>query len=470
MSSTVFKAGAAMVDITPPLGGSLAGYMDDRRSQYVHDPLHVRCLVLDNGQTQLAFAVSDLVAIGGQQVAQAKHLIHGYTSIPLTNIMISATHSHTAATPAVLFQSDPDPVYLEWLVLRIADGVRCAAANLRPARVGSGIGREPGMVFNRRYHMKPGTVPPNSFGEKVDRVLMNPGAGNPNVVRPAGPVDPEVGVLAVQHVDGEPLAMLGNYALHYVGGNPGTDISADYFAAFSDEMGGLLGAPCSETLTGRPRFVGMMTNGCAGDINNIDVFAPAKPAAPYEQMRRVGKVVAAEAFKTWQTIAYQDWVPLAAREATLELRVRMPSGADVDRAKKILAGSGPELKGLEQIYARETVLLAEWPETRKTVVQAMRIGDLAIVTFPGEAFVELGLAVKKQSPFAGTLCVELANDYAGYIPTAEAFELGGYETWRARSSFLEKEAAAKMIARNRELLAELHSEATSQPTSGPSRR
>jgi len=165
--------------------------------------------------------------------------------------------------------------------------------------------------------------------------------------------------------------------------------------------------------------------------------------------------VASSAFRAWQLIGYHDWVPLAAKEATLELGVRKPDADEVKRARAILAEAGSPLKTLPQIYARETVLLNDWPDTVTTVVQAMRIGDAGIVTFPGEAFVELGLETKKKSPFETTLCIELANDYAGYIPTARAHELGGYETWRARSAFLEKDAADKLVATAVQLLTDL---------------
>src|SRR5438045_638841 len=149
--STAFRAGAAVIDITPPLGSSLAGYFQDRHAELIHDPLHARCLVFESGETKVGIAICDLVAIGNDQVSAARHLIHGHTGIPLHNILIAATHTHTGATPVPIFQSDPDPRYLDWLVTRIADGVRCAAKNLLPARVGWASGDEPSLVFDRRY-------------------------------------------------------------------------------------------------------------------------------------------------------------------------------------------------------------------------------------------------------------------------------------------------------------------------------
>lgn len=457
MEKQVFRAGAAVIDITPHLGGSIVGYMNDRRSKRIHDPLQVRCLVLDDGQQQVAFVVCDLIAIAGAQVSAARHLIHSHTGIPLHHTLICGTHTHSGATSVSVFQSDPDPRYLEWVVTRIAEGVRNAAANLQPARVGWGSAREPALVFNRRFHMKPGTVPPNPFGG-VDAVQMNPGVLNPNIIRPAGPIDPELSLLAAQTTSGEPLALLGSYALHYVGNNPGDDISADYFAIWAREVARGLGQCCpGEAPTAdRPPFVAMLANGCSGDINNIDVSHPMEQAYPYEHMGKVARTLAGAAVKAWKTIEFRDAARLDVREAMVKLHVRKPSSADLDRARGILSAAKPELKSLAEIYARETVLLAERPDRVEVPVQAIRVGDLGIVTFPGEAFVELGLEVKKTSPFAGTMMIELANDYAGYIPTRAAFELGGYETWRAQSSFLEPGAAEVVVAAALRLLGELH--------------
>ena len=146
---------------------------------------------------------------------------------------------------------------------------------------------------------------------------------------------------------------------------------------------------------------------------------------------------------------FQDSIELRASEEELELGVRLPGAADLAQARAILASApkGEQYQDIRQIYARETVILSEsYRKTVTTLVQAMRVGSLAIATFPGEAFVEMGLEVKTKSPFQPTMMIELANDYRGYIPTPEAFEMGGYETWRAKSSYLEKQAAPKLVA------------------------
>jgi hypothetical protein len=211
-------AGAAAVNITPTLGAAIAGNMTYAPASEVHDQLHVKSLVLDNGRTRIAFAVVDSCMVPGDVIARAKRLIQDHTGIPAANVLVSATHTHSAPAATHLFQSEPDPKYVDWLTGRIADSVRLAVQRLEPARIGWGIGREERFLFCRRYFMKPGTIPPNPFGKTNGRVQMNPPAGSPNIVKPEGPIDPDVGVIAIESLQGRPVSVIGNYALHYVGG------------------------------------------------------------------------------------------------------------------------------------------------------------------------------------------------------------------------------------------------------------
>ena len=159
----LFRAGAATSNITPPLGTSINGGMVDRRATHVHDELHARCLVLDDGTTKLAFAIVDSCMVPVDVIDAAKKIVAERTGIPATHVLVSATHTHEAPTAAAVFQSDPDPAYLAFLSTRIADGIQRAANNLEPARIGWGVAEEPNHVFNRRWKLKPGTMPANSL-------------------------------------------------------------------------------------------------------------------------------------------------------------------------------------------------------------------------------------------------------------------------------------------------------------------
>jgi hypothetical protein len=436
----VLRAGAFAADITPvKFPVSVNGGMQDRKATAAHDRLHARCLVLDDGSTRLAFAVCDSCMIPREIIDETRALASRATGIREDHILISATHTHTAPTLRGAFQSDPDPDYVKYLPKQIAKGIERAAANLAPAQVGWGVAREPGEVFNRRWLMKPGAVLTDPFGGKTDKVKMNPGYLHPDLLKPAGPTDPEVSVLSVRTPEGRPVALLANYSLHYVGGVPA--LSADYFGAFAERIGQLLGAD-----KGAPVFVGILSNGTSGDINNINFAGAAPPPRKeYEQARAVADRVARAALEAYKGIEHRAWVSLAAAEKDLSLGVRRPSEAEVTRAREILAAAKDRvLRTLPEVYARETVLMAKYPPKVPVRLQALRVGELGIAAIPCEVFVEIGLEIKKRSPLRPTFTIELANGYNGYLPTPEQHALGGYETWRARSSYLEVNASRRI--------------------------
>ncbi|MCS7166095.1 MAG: hypothetical protein RMI91_08220 [Gemmatales bacterium] len=436
------QAGAFAIDITPTkFPVSVNGSMIDRQVSEVHDPLYARCLVLDDGKTIVGLVIVDSCMIPRDLCDRAKDLIQKKTGIPTTSVLIAATHTHSAVTLTGVFQSEPVEWYREFLVQRIAEGVEQAYRQCESAKIAWGVGRDPTQVFNRRWFMKPGTIEPNPFGQ-IDQVRMNPGFQHPGLVKPAGPTDPEIGFLSVQAKDGRPIAFLANYALHYVGGVPG--LSADYFGAFAERIKQLLGA---EQV--KPPFVGILSNGASGDVNNVNFAGPAPgKRQPYEQCRLVADSVARNVFAAYQEVAakHRDDVSLAVAERDIELGVRRPSEADLARAREILAvAKGPVLRTLPEIYARETVLLAKYPPTVQVKLQAIRVGEFGIAAIPCEVFCEIGLEIKAKSPIKPVIIIELANGYHGYLPTPRQHEWGGYETWRARSSYLEVRASEKIV-------------------------
>jgi hypothetical protein len=451
----VFRAGAAASNVTPPLGVSLSGSMRDRTATHVRDELHARCLVLDDGAARIALVLVDNCLIPRHVFDAAKGLIEKETGIPADHILIASTHSHTTPTATPIFQSEPNTDYLPFLERRIADGVRRALNNLAPARIAWGSGDLPGEVFNRRWYMTPEDMPENPFGSRDDKVKMNPPRASEALIRPAGPIDPEISFIAVESKEGRPIALLANYSLHYVGGFSGSEVSADYFGVFANRIQELLDADRLE-----PPFVGMMSNGTSGDINNINFRERGESKAPGEQMKHVAYAAADVVKAAYADLEWRDWVALDAAAKELQLGVRLPSEEDVARAREIVAAAeGPIMKSLEEIYARETVLLSEYPEQVSLVVQALRIGDLSIAAIPCEVFAETGLEIKAKSPFDDAFTVELANGYNGYLPTPEQHKLGGYETWRARSSYLEPAASETITAAVLELFEDVYPEA-----------
>ena len=445
------RAGAYSIDITPqnyPV--PLVGSMTPKFATSAHDPLHARCLVLNNGETTIAFAIVDSCLIPREIWDAAKKLASAKTGIPASQILGAATHTHTAVCVSPAFQSEPDEAYQEFLKGRISQGIVEAHARLEPARIGWAIGINPLQVFNRRWFMEKGYTLEDPLGNGTDKVRMNPPAGESSLVTPAGPTDPEVSVLAVQSIPGQPIALLANYSLHYVGGLPPDTLSADYFGEFAKQIGAMIGV---EEDSG---FVGMMSNGTSGDINNINFFEPRIRKPPFEQIKLVANAVARSAKSAYDRIKFLDWVPLEMREREIELGVRLPRQEEVKQAREKLAavGDGP-YQDRSLIYANETVKLSHYPETVKVKLQALRIGTLGIAATPTETFVETGLFIKKASPLRPTFTIELANGYNGYLPTLEQHSLGGYETWRARSSYLAVTAEPKVRRTLLEMLKEV---------------
>ncbi|HWB09415.1 MAG TPA: neutral/alkaline non-lysosomal ceramidase N-terminal domain-containing protein [Pirellulales bacterium] len=445
----IFRAGAAASNITPALGGDIVGGFLPIPSKHIHDELHARCLVLDDGKTKLAMVVCDLLGIDRRVSDEARRQIAERASIPRDNVLICATHTHsaTSAIGSDHFKYDqPGDEYQQFVARRIADGVTCAANNLRPAELAFLKVEAPEHVFNRRWFMRPGTIPASPFADSTafpsDLVKMNPEPGSPNLLDPAGPTDPVVSVLSVRGLDGHPISLFAAYSLHYVGGVGNAHISADYFAVFCDELTRLLDA---ERLD--PPFVAMLANGTSGDINNINFRQPRPAQEPYAQMRAVASDLAKRVQEALANARYSHEITLDARYRELSIGCRRPNQEQVAWAKKTLAERplSPGRADLGAIYAERTLRMADYPAALPMPLQVLRLGSVCIGTMPNEVFCEIGLEFKRRSPFADSFMVSLAHGYYGYLPTPRHHDLGGYETWMGTNR-LEKQASEKMLA------------------------
>jgi hypothetical protein len=208
-------------------------------------------------------------------------------------------------------------------------------------------------------------------------------------------------------------------------------------------------------------YVAILSNGTSGDINNINYAGPPpeKSYAPGEKMIEVATSVANAAYEAYLDIEYQRDFPIHVATRDLNIGVRKPSPDDLKRAHEILGSTEQLINGnlsaRKAIYARETLQLREYPDTVPIRLHSIRLGDLCINTTPCETFVEIGLELKESSPFKTTFIIELANGYNGYLPTPQQHEWGGYETWRAKSSYLEVDASTKIVAAFEEMMTEL---------------
>ncbi len=451
----VLRAGAATSNITPDLGCEIVGGFEPIPARHIHDQLHARALVLDDGSTQLAIVLCDNVGIPREVFDAAKNRIHDETGLPQGHILTAATHTHSgpsARGASRLEYSSELTEYQSFLVRRITDVVRCALNNLEPAEIAFGRAVEPSQVFNRRWHLTDPDQRRNPFGG-VDEVRMNPPRAAASLVRPAGPIDPEISFLSLRAADGRPIALLANYSLHYVGGVGSGHISADYFAMFADRIAELLDAQPSDD---RPPFVGILSNGTSGDINNIDFTASGERLEPYQRMRQVADLVAQRVFEAHQSVEFRSDVTLAAAQTELTLATRRPTPELLQWARDTLAKpeDAPRWLGTERHYANRVLSLEHAPESVAILLQALRIGDVGITAIPFETFAETGLAIKADSPLQPTFNIELANGSYGYLPTPPQHELGGYETWLG-TNFVEVHASERIRETLLDLLGQL---------------
>ncbi len=437
---SALRAGAARMVMTPPLGCHISGYYHDRIADDIRDDLYAKSIVLESSDSSLAIVVCDVIGLPKEDVDRARARAQELTGIPSSHILVAATHTHFGPATERGYEVPREEEFMAQLPDRVASSVKLAQNRLRPALVGHASGSCPGEVFNRRYFMQDATV------------ITNPGR-RPEVVRPAGPTDPEVGVLVFLDEQRHPIALLANYALHYVGPGPSghETISADYFGAFDRTI---------QRLAGR-ELVGIMLNGCCGDVNNIDVFGPEReyPYSHY-QVDRVANVVAGVAFQAWNNIhRYEPSAVLGAANATLTIRREEVSEAQIAAAKERLAQPDSQHQARQAtsadpawLKATRVLDLVNTPRERPAPMQAMRIGEVGLASLPGEIFVEIGLGIKKESPFSRTLVGELSNGTVGYVPSDTAFEQGSYEVY---TSVIPRGTGTKMLEAAVQLLKEL---------------
>jgi len=416
-------AGLAVADITPPIGYRMSGYFNERLSTGTLDPLCAKAVVLRQADASAAMVFCDIIGLSLDVSSRARRQASERTGIPASNILIAATHSHTGPlyedalrkyfhdTAVAEHGSDPcEKVdYAEVLIEKLTGVIAQANAAAKPVRLAAGSAEQHGLSFNRRFHMKDGTV------------QFNPGVLNPDIVRAAGPIDPEVGIVLFQDEEGDndAVAAIVNFALHLdtVGG---TNYSADYPYYLEQSLRKKYG----------DKFVLLFGNGTCGDINHIDVTKQERLKTDY-----IGGTLAETVSAKKESLKPVAEPMLAVLSGIVEAPLQQFGPADVAWARENIKKVGTsELSFIEQVKAYKILAIEMLPgRTIPLEVQVFRLSrDVAVVGLPGEVFVDLGLAIKRASPFATTLVIELCQDSPGYIPTKKAFAEGSYETVNSR--------------------------------------
>jgi hypothetical protein len=424
----MLKVGFGQADITPAVEGSFIGSVQRKPITGVHDPLLAVACVIDDGVTPLALVGIDSGVIQRETADAAQQLIAQQTGIPRDNVIISASHTHQGGPVMTLFYAEADPAYVQRVARGIATAVVDAWNARRESAIGSGFGRVAGIHFNRRFLMRDG------------REVTHPGKLNPQIVRPAGPIDEKVNVLAARDLAGEITGLVVHFGCHCTTTEDGTEFSADYVHYLRQHL-----------IHKFPRATVVFLLGACGDITQIDNQS-ATIEKGHAHADFMGQTLASGVAGA---IAQIEWkADVACRTTRQSVSIPIREG-DACPPPAIGLGRG-EL--WEKIYRHEAEQLATIRAATPAVdcaVHAVSLGDLAIVTNGAELFCQPALNIQQASPFAQTWVVTLTNEYRGYVPTATAMYAGGYEPRTARSSFLAINAAQVLVQTSLAALAQI---------------
>lgn len=414
----MLKAAVAKVDITPPVGVRLSGFSGRTLpSLAVHDPLWARALLLDDGANRAALVSLDLIGVSEEAVADVRESVRSSAGIRPEALLVAATHTHSGPRAWDEDANQQEREYWEALPNRLADLIAAAAGSLAPARIGASSGWA-AVGVNRRERLPNGyvTLGRNQFG----------------------PFDSEVGVVRVDRDNGQPLACVMNYACHAVCLMfDNLLISADYPGYAVHIFEDLLG----EGVTG------LFFNGACGNVNPREggVEHGMASGGSFVIAHRAGNAIAEEAVRLWPNIALRDDVSLSFAQRMVELPVnperalRGAEGSLRESAREseqrqthfdrygLWDGSGAQAWAQSHLRAVQ----ARGDSPVRAEIQAISIGPIAFLGWPGEVFCELGMGVKRESPFRPTYVIGYANGSIGYVPVPEAFAEGGYEVQSA---------------------------------------
>jgi len=427
-----FQAGVAYADITPPVGISLVGFAGRGPSIGIHDELKAKAIIMTDGESNAALIACDLLGLSAEVVGDIRSEISGRVEIPPENITISCTHTHYGPDAYRDKSADDVMAYQANLKYKIAGAVSEAFAKMRPANIGVGWGKSY-IGINRREKRPDGSI---VLGQN-----------------PEGPIDRQVGVLRIDDFDGNPIAILANFAAHPVSqtGRMRT-ISADYPGKACEVVTQLTNCPC------------LFLQGACGNINSVIMENSHEPP------RSLGTRLGCEIVRVWETIKTKPVSSLGVVSKTVSLP-RITYGSE-EKAEELVKSIEEQLENLRlaetpnkgSIYWAESRLkkakeaLSSWrtgePLPKIPVeLQALHLDDFAYATAPAEVFNQIGSEIKERSPFSDTFFLGYTNGSIGYIPVPEAYPEGGYEVTHA--SQVDPEAARIIIDGCLELLEKL---------------
>ncbi|MBA7609949.1 hypothetical protein ES703_17152 [subsurface metagenome] len=434
------KAGAAKIKITPPIGLEMSGFAHKERTASGKDSeLYTRALVLSDNNAKVAIASCDLLFLEKRYTHQICEKVENETGIPAKNIMICASHTHSGPQMSYYLFGKTIPAknknYTEKVVDLISKSIISATENLAEAKVGISSGQMiDGFAENSRYLLKDGTIALVDFTRD-------------EIVRATGPVDPEVGVIHIRGQDKRSIAILYNYSCHAC-----TYAENRYFADYP--------GIASDLLEKKFGGIAIFTPGACGNIHPVEAWLSEDALSKCSKaVERNGERLARKISDIIQSKNVYSKVGIDSLQEEVSVPLRKFTRLEEEDIKKTLDHQNFSKEIKEKILAtyRDEFkwLKGRNKDTVNTLLQVVMIGDGLLVGIPGELFVEFGLKIKGELKNYKTFIVELANDWIGYIPTTQAFKLGGYQTWTANSSKVSDRAGELLVEKSLKLVAKI---------------
>ncbi len=441
-------AGFSRVNVTPMMGIRLHGYFVERLADGVLDDLEINALALACGDDKVLMLSMDHEGIHRPIAAEFRKLISAKTGVPEESIYIHATHTHTGPYLEMDSDIEVEQEYFKFVSRRMVDVAERALEDLKPAKMGYGIGQAPNIAFVRRFRMKDGSV------------QTNPGVNNPNILEPIGDIDERVSVLRFDREGADTLVFV-NFGDHpdVVGG---CKISSDWPGFVRKTV---------EKVLDNTKCIFM--NGAQGDINHVNVHPTGgylngmfmdfdDVARGYEHAEYMGRVVTGGVLQAFDKVEYVDVESVKGIQRKIFVPAQLPKPEDMPEAHRINdlheAGKDEELpyKGmmLTTVVAEagRMVRLENGPENFEMELSGVAIGNIAFVGIPGEPFMGIGKGLKETEGWDLVIPTCMTNGNEGYYPMYDAYEQGGYE---ARSSNFKAGVAEYMIEEGKKLLADL---------------
>ena len=407
------RAGAAAVVLDATDDLVIGGSIGPGKAKGQEGTLRASALVVQDpkGNT-VALVACDVLMVERDRLDLAARRIETATGIPFDHILINATHTHHAPTTVTVHGYRREEAFTKQVEDKIVEAAVKAKERLGPASASFRLGEESSVGKNSRLLLGDGTI--FWIGPKDD------------AVRPTGPFDPDLPVLAFRRPDGRNEAILFNHSTHTIGTETPGVRSPSYYGLAAQRIEAEKGGTV------------LFFSGASGSTHNLDV--PTKEATI-----RI-KAAVAEALSNARPLAIAR-VDGIRKEIAVKVRVfdeKQDDAAVTAYCEK--RSTKPFSDATIDVFrAMRKELASKQGRERKTWVQAVLIGEVAFVGVPGEFFTKLGREIKLRSPYRDTFVFQLANDYVGYIPDQKAYELGGYQTWTGLHSWVERGTGERMV-------------------------